>query len=683
MIKNYSFNQNAQSILTFKKWGRKSYSLFLMVKQAVKISVLGVAYLISAPSISLATEQDTTEVKMQYDLDEIEVSAQRSPALYSQVARIISVVERKEIEASPAQSVQELLEYVAGVDVRQRGAEGVQADVSIRGGTFDQTLILLNGINITDPQTGHHNFNLPISLSQVERIEVLEGPAARIYGPNAFSGAINVVTKQTNENLIDFYVSAGSYGFFNSNLSGSFKTGKVNHLIALNRKSSNGYINNTDFGISNLFYSNQLNSTKGKLSFQVGASKKGFGANSFYTPKYPNQYEETKTLLTSVKWESNSKLHLTPVVYWRRHQDRFELFRDKPASWYKNHNYHLTNVYGANLNSWIQWDLGKTAFGVEFRSENILSNVLGEDLDSPQDVPGENAEFTKSASRNITSIFLEHAVYINNWSLTAGIMSNFISGSDLGINIFPGIDVSYNITSEIKIFSTFNTSLRMPTFTDLYYSGPTNIGNPDLKPEKSATLEGGFKMNKGFVQGHAIVFYREGKDIIDWVKMESDEVWQPQNLTQLNSLGTELHVGFNLREQFGQHFPNRINLTYFNNNLQKENQDIISNYVLDNLKHKFVGSINQSITNNISIDLKASFQDREGSYTEYIDKVEVGEVDYKPFWLFDAKINYRLTKLNLFVSVNNIFDLSYNDIGNVVQPGRWIKAGVSYQFKLD
>ncbi|NQU55521.1 MAG: TonB-dependent receptor [Bacteroidetes bacterium] len=682
-MKNYSFNQKAQSILTFKKWGRKNYSLFLMVKQAVKISVLAVAYFISAPAISVATEQDTTEVKMQYDLDEIEVSAQRSPALYSQVARIISVIESKEIEASPAQSVQELLEYVAGVDVRQRGAEGVQADVSIRGGTFDQTLILLNGINITDPQTGHHNFNLPISLSQVERIEVLEGPAARIYGPNAFSGAINIVTKQTHENLIDFYVSAGSYGFFNSNLSGSFKTGKVNHLIALNRKSSNGYIDNTDFGISNLFYSNQLNSTKGKLSFQVGASEKGFGANSFYTPKYPNQYEETKTLLTSVKWESNSKLHLSPVVYWRRHQDRFELFRDNPASWYKNHNYHLTNVYGGNLNSWIQWELGKTAFGVEFRSENILSNVLGEEMNSPQKVPGESAEFTKSASRNTTSFFLEHAVYLNNWSLTAGLMSNFISGSDLGINIFPGIDVSYNITSEIKVFSTFNTSLRMPTFTDLYYSGPTNIGNPNLKPEKSATVEGGLKVNHGFLQGHAIVFYREGKDIIDWVKMESDEVWQPQNLTQLNSLGTEMQVGFNLREQFGKHFPNKLNFTYFNNNLQKESQDIISNYVLDNLKHKFVGSINQSITKNIAIDLKASFQDREGAYTEFVENNYGSEVDYKPFWLFDAKVNYGLTRLNLFVSVNNIFDLSYNDIGNVVQPGRWIKAGISYQFKLD
>lgn len=653
------------------------------MNKIVAISVLTVSYLLSVPAVSLAADQDTTEVKMQYDLGEIEVSTQRAPAMYSQVARIVSVIERKEIESSPAQSVQELLGYVAGVDLRQRGAEGVQADVSIRGGTFDQTLILLNGINITDPQTGHHNLNLPLSLNQIERIEVLEGPAARVYGPNAFSGAINIVTKQFDSNSIKLYVGGGSFGFFNSNLSGSFKTGKLHHTVAVNRKSSNGYIENTDFGISNLFYSNQLKVENGNLNFQFGVSQKGFGANSFYTPKYPNQYEEIKTLYSSVKWESNSKIHLTPVIYWRRNQDRFELFRNNPAPWYKNHNYHLTNVYGANLNSWFQWDLGKTAFGVEFRSENILSNVLGETMDSPQKVLGENAEFTKSASRNTTSGFLEHTLYMHNWNLTAGLLSNFISGSGLGANVFPGIDVSYNITQAIKVYSSYNTSLRMPTFTDLYYSGPTNIGNPDLAPEKSATLEGGLKLNKKLLQGHIVVFYRKGKDIIDWVKKEGDHVWQAQNLTRLNSLGTEVQVQFNLQKQFGRLFPNKINLSYFNNNLKKENFDYISNYVLDNLKNKFVGSINQTIAKNLWIDFKVSFQDREGTYTEFKDGVLGSELEYKPFWMFDAKLNYNLMGLNIFISANNIFNVSYNDIGNVVQPGIWIKAGISYQLEYD
>jgi len=165
--------------------------------------------------------------------------------------------------------------------------------------------------------------------------------------------------------------------------------------------------------------------------------------------------------------------------------------------------------------------------------------------------------------------------------------------------------------------------------------------------------------------------------------MDSDEVWQPKNLTQLNSLGTEVQIQFALRKQFGNIFPNKLMFSYFYNNLRKEDFDFVSNYVLDNLKHKFVSSINQSITKNITIDFKILFQDREGTYTEFVDNYWGNEVEYKPFWLFDAKVNYNLNDLNIFISVNNIFGLSYNDIGNIVQPGRWIKAGISYQFNID
>ena len=224
------------------------------MNKVIVISVLVTTYLLSVPAVTIAIEKDTTEVKIEYDLDEIEVSAQRSPALYSQVARIVSVIERKEIEFSPAQSVQDLLEYVAGIDIRQRGAEGVQADVNIRGGTFDQTLILLNGINITDPQTGHHNLNIPVSLNQIERIEILQGPAARVYGPNAFAGAINIITRQSNSKAVNLELSAGTFKYFDADLSGTFNCRKLQNSLAINKKLSDGYIDNTDFDIFNVFY---------------------------------------------------------------------------------------------------------------------------------------------------------------------------------------------------------------------------------------------------------------------------------------------------------------------------------------------------------------------------------------------------------------------------------------------
>ncbi|MCK3684338.1 TonB-dependent receptor [Maribellus sp. YY47] len=682
MMRTSKFNHDAQSVLFFRKWGRKSYSLFLALKKVVAISVLAVIYFLSTPVITLATTQDTSEVKMEYDLDEIEVSAQRTPALYSQVARIVSVIERKEIEAVPAQSVQDLLEYIAGVDVRQRGTEGVQADVSIRGGTFDQILILLNGINITDPQTGHHNLNLPVSLAQIERIEVLEGPAARVYGPNAFSGAINIITRKGNGNSATVNASGGNFGYFDGNASANVQTGRVSNVLAFNKKRSDGYTNNTDFDELNGFYGGYLNTTDGDLNVQLGISEKGFGANSFYTPKYPNQYEATKTLFTSAKWNSTGDLHLSPAVYYRRHQDRFELFRNNPASWYGGHNYHLTNTYGANLNSWFAWDAGKTAVGFEYRSEHILSNVLGKEMDHPKDVPGEDAQFTKSDSRNTLSGFLEHSLYISKWTFTAGIMGNYISGSDLGINFFPGVDLSYDILDGVKLYSSFNTSLRMPTFTDLYYQGPTNVGNPDLKPEKSATIEGGIKFSKPVVKGHVVVFYRKGKNIIDWVKESEDEIWMTQNLTRLTSFGAEAQVQLLLRKRLGEFVPN-VDVSCLFNNVDKQEDDFISRYVLDNLKHKLVLSVNQRLIKNVSIDLKMVYQDREGSYTRFEDAAPAGEVSYDPFWLVDTKLSYKRRNLTLFSSVNNLFDTTYNDIENVVQPGRWVKAGLIYTFQIN
>jgi len=304
-------------------------------------------------------------------------------------------------------------------------------------------------------------------------------------------------------------------------------------------------------------------------------------------------------------------------------------------------------------------------------------------LESPVDVPGEDAEFTKSKTRNIVSGFIEHVYYSNNFTLSAGLLSNYISESTLGINFFPGIDVSFKILPALKVYSSFNTSLRMPTFTDLYYNGPTNIGNPDLNPEKSATLEGGFKLNSGFIQGYCIGFYRKGNDIIDWVKIEQSEKWQPKNLTRLNSYGSEIQIQFNIKKRFGNNYPNQISFNYLYNNLEKEEMDIISYYVLDHLKHKFVGSINQTIFKNFNIDLKVLFQDREGSYTSYENGGWSNEVDYEPFWIFDGKIRYNWKDLDIYLSVNNIFNLNYYDMGNIKQPGRWTKFGISYRLDFN
>ncbi len=672
-----------KDFFVFKKWGRKGFSLFSILRKVVKVSVLPVAYFVSVPSVSIGAEQDTSIVRITHDIEEVEVSASRSPLIYSQIARILSVIESTEIQESPAESIQDLLEHIAGVDIRQRGAEGVQADISVRGGSFDQVLILLNGINITDPQSGHHNLNIPVSLSQVERIEILEGPAARVYGPNAFSGAINIVTKKPAGFSAQASATTGNYGYLNGNLSGSFQTGATGHSLAIHRSNSKGYIENTDFESTNFFYSAERNSAAGKLSAQAGISGKGFGANSFYSPLYPEQYEKTETCFTSLKWNSERKMHFTPAIYWRRHLDKFMLFRNESPEWYLNHNYHRTDVGGINLNSWFIWKGGKSAFGAEFRTEKIASNVLGENMESFIKVRNEDAFYTKSKTRSIASLFLEHTFFGNNWSLSAGIMANSISDNRPEVNFFPGIDFNYGISTRLKMIASWNTSMRMPTFTDLYYSGPVNTGNTKLKPEETSAAELGVKYSTSFLEGHAVIFHRTGKNLIDWVKeSENDEMWQAMNHTRIISNGTEVQVQYLPKAHLKGFFPNTVKISYLFNNQQKQKGELISYYVLDNLRHKFVAGINQSFTGRLSSEISLIYQQRNGTYGLFMPNGVSVETPYPSFWLTHVKIQYQWDKVQFYVSANNLFDVHYFDLGNVAQPGRWIKAGVSLSLKF-
>jgi len=663
-------------MFTFKRWGGKSYSLFNAIKKPVRIGVLLAVYTTVAEPEFVFAQTDSSKVSMEYNLDEVQVGAQRTPVAFSQVARIVSVINREEIEAAPVQSIQELLEYALSVDVRQRGVHGVQADISVRGGSFDQTLILLNGINISDPQTGHHALNLPVSLKNIQRIEILEGPAARIFGPNAFSGAINIITGSEGNSSMKIDVSAGQNKLADANISGNLKTGSWNQFAAFNRMSSAGYINNTDFKTWNAFYQTKLNTKPGTLDFQAGRTNKAFGANSFYTATYPNQFEETKTTFASLKFESGTKIHLTPSVYWRRHQDRFELFRTEPASWYKGHNYHLTDVFGSNLNVWFASKFGKTAFGAEIRTENVWSNVLGEVMAIPIEVPGENNQlFTKSYSRITISYFTEHSIYLEKFTLSAGAMTNWISDLGFGWNIYPGLDASLALSDHLKIYGSASTSLRMPTFTDLFYSGPTNLGNPDLKPEKSVNYEGGIKFNYNGFSGHAGSFHRQGKDLIDWVREKETDKWQTKNLTKINSTGIEVSGTFFPEKIWNKNlFVTKLGLNYSYIYLDKGGNNFFSNYVLDNLKHKFDLELNHKIWSNLKASWRLSYQDRNGMRT----KTE----SYDPFWLVNTRLMWKTPSTEIYVLAANLFNTAYFDLGTIQQPGRWISIGINHQIKL-
>lgn len=663
-------NRTGISLLAFRCWSRKNYAVFNSLHKVIKICTLCIAYnIIVIPGKTQAQCNNDSLLIKSYKLDEVVVTAGRTPIEAQQAARIITVITKSEIERAPAQNLNDLLRHVTGVDTRQRGPLGAQADISIRGGTFDQTLILLNGVNLTDPQTGHHNLNLPVDIESIERIEILQGPAAKSFGPNAFNGVINIITGNSKLNHIRSSGIFGQYGLNKVAVNISNTIGNFRHFISLNRMSSDGYIKNTDFSNINIFYQAGYTSKAGEFDFQTGYSKKDFGANSFYSLKYPDQFESTKTEFVSFKYQSNTLIKFAPTFYLRRHRDRFELRRDTMPF-----NHHQTYTAGLNLNIWTIHRLGKTSVGIDLRNEHIVSNVLGNTLNLPLEVPGFDSVFyTKYYNRLNTGIYAEHSFSWKMLTVTAGAMAHH--NSDLkGFRIYPGIDVSYRLNDYFKLYSSANKTLRMPTFTDMFYKSPSQQGNPGLKPEEAITLEGGMKYNNTFLKGHISAFRHWGHNMIDWVKNPSPDsiIWRSMNHTQINFTGMECSLTLTPPKAGRFERIQAIGLSYAFLQADSNGNNMLSKYALDYLRHQITSGIDVRIAWKLNISCRLTYHDRNSVYQDVKGQV----VSYKSFWLSDAKIYWKDEHYTLFTDATNIFNTEYFDFGGIIQPGVWFRGGI-------
>jgi vitamin B12 transporter len=671
-------------VISFRRWSRKSYAVFSSLGKLIRIGVLAVGFSLLVLPCAAQESRDTLQNRDSFsekELDEVVVTAQRTPVVQSQLMRVVQVITRAEIEQAPAHDLASLLEATRGVDIRKRGSFGMQADVSLRGGTFDQTLILINGINITDPQTGHHNLNIPVDLQSIERIEVLQGAGARIFGPNAFNGAINIITNQPGNTNGYVSATAGEHGLGSLAAATGFSTGQLHHYVSGQGMKSDGFAPNTDFKTANIFYRGLVPFAGSEFDLQAGYNQKAFGANSFYTPRFPDQFEETRTAFASVQWKPAGTINLKPGIYWRRHHDRFELFRHEAPAWYKNHNYHMTDVAGANINWMHTGRFGKSSAGIDYRMEHIFSNVLGNLLDEPLAVAGyEDAFFTRSYQRSGVSVMAEHSVYLGSFSASAGVLSWY--NTDLKeVSFFPGIDLGWQFNPQWRIFGSFSRTLRMPTFTDLFYSGPGNQGNPDLMPEEAISAETGVKGLIYGAQVDASFFYRWGTNMIDWVKAPGDEKWQSMNLTQVNIGGIEAGVNIPLHKIARGSFARSLSVHYGYIRSDKSSGNLVSNYLLDHMRHKFNMSFTHQITAAAGASWRVSWQQRAGSFMLYSNGVFADAQEFYPYWMADVKLWYNLRQFQIFAEASNLLDAGGYGIANVPQPGRWMRAGVTWKWQ--
>ncbi len=608
-------------------------------------------------------------------IDEVTATATRTHVA-SERLRVINVISKVDIAQMPHTSLDQILDNLPGIDVRSRGSNGVQSDISMRGGTFDQVVILLNGINITDPQTGHLNLELPLDISTIDRIEILQGTSMSIFGLSSFSGAINIITGENNPTKGKYgtfaSITGGDHGLLKATIATKQYSDKWTISANATYHQSSGYMDNTDYQHGSVFlHAACKDSITGNWGLQIGGQLKGFGANSFYSLAYPNQYEATKMGFASLSWDKRiGSFGIEANIYHRTLQDRFELIRDyKDApSWYTFHNHHLSNVSGVNIKgAWFS-SIGKTSAGIELRNESILSNVLGDKLENTSSVPFENDSTLFSHGKNRLNInyFVEQHFYVERLSASVGVSGNY--NSMFSNNFAFGANIGYEYQPNSNIFASFNRALRLPTFTDLYYQSATQIANHDLLPEESYTAEIGINYRYKNFSTSLSAYYRWGKNIIDWIKLPSEEKWRSMNHSDVDAMGGEITATYS----YG-YWLKKISATYSLCHLNKETNGYISKYALDYLRHKFTAQLSHGIYRGFGATWTANFQSRNG---EYID-VAGNTQSYAPVFTLDGRIYWQNSRMQVYVEASNITNTRYYDYGGILQAPIWAKGGIS------
>ncbi|HEX5854851.1 MAG TPA: TonB-dependent receptor [Thermoanaerobaculia bacterium] len=611
------------------------------------------AALLAAPLVGQDTlppdETATPRVK-----EEVAVVATRLDV--APVSATVRVVTREEIAAMPGvRAVPDVLMTVVGIDVRRRGLYGTQADIGIRGSDFNGTLLLVDGQPATDPQSGHLSADFDVPLGAVERIEILSGGGSALWGSSAVGGVVNIVTRGADLGRSNMQCET-HYGHGSHSLdAGGYRaamrvSGSVSAAVDWERTENSGFRDDTESASGLLRVSGRWDTRAGPVALGLGYASRNFGAYSFYGTTFPNQQESTRTrtatlssTLTLGGWT------LTPSAFVRAHHDDFVLVRSDP-SFYENLHDTVTGLVRAAARHALFG--GTLAFGAEAGRETISSTNLG------------------SHGRDHGALFTEFA---HAWdaaapaagSLRAGLRLDMYEG--YGSRLSPYAGAAWGALPGLTLRTSFGTSFRAPSFTELYYVDPQNVGNPDLRPEKAWNAEVGTALAAGALTLDAAYFHRHATDLIDFVRSSPSEPFSARNVRQADTDGVEASADWTrgrpafltqLRIQAAYLFVDLASLSAAAGGATQ------GKYVLDPLHAKWDVAAGVTLPLGLSATSRLSYFSRPS----FADGV----------WLLSARLSWQVFQgriLEFFVDGDNLGNVRYEEVAGVPLPRRTFFGG--------
>lgn len=571
--------------------------------------------------------------------ESLTVTATRLPVAAEATGRAVLVLTAEEIARHPVRSLPELLQLLPGLDVARRGPFGIQADLSARGSSFEDVLVLLDGVPVSNPQTGHHNLDLPVPVAAIERVEVLFGPGAALYGGNASGAVVQIVTKQPAEAGVGGGATlfAGGHSLAGAEAALTAAGSRAGrHALFVARSESRGWRPGTEFDQASLWY----RGAAGPVEVAAGASGRDFGAWRFYSDRFPDEREETDMRFARVSWAGEAgggRLRLR--AGWREHRDLFVLDRARPEL---ATNRHRTRV-GDGEAAWSgalgrSGRAGQLEAGVGWREERLLSGNLG-------DRERQRVHAFAAWARDGAALGWRGALFVER-----------VEGE---WEAHPSLALTAKLPrGRLRLAAA--SAYRVPSFTELHYRDPATEGNPDLRPERSVTLEGGYDLEAAGWRGAATLFRRDGRDLVDFVRPPGGDVFRAVNVREVTTRGVELTAARAL--PWGM----ELSLGYAYLEASGPAPAGTSRYVFDLLRHRLVARL--SGRGPLGLAWAGSLTAAE----------RAGQPSYARLDLRLARAIPSLAGLELFVEGQNLTSARYRERGGLEMPGRWLWAGLAW-----